>query len=183
MRYVGMGSGGFQSTRPVRGGTSKSRSVIKGITISIHPPRAGRDSVDVIVIQRINDFNPPAPCGAGLVFSDINFIQAVFQSTRPVRGGTYIAGYSSPIYRISIHPPRAGRDGICRIGGRVTRISIHPPRAGRDGIKDFLGIHSPSFQSTRPVRGGTCVFLLLLSILFDFNPPAPCGAGQQLQPT
>ena len=33
-------------------------------------------------------FNPPAPCGAGLVLSKVNVTKYLFQSTRPLRGGT-----------------------------------------------------------------------------------------------
>ena len=35
------------------------------------------------------------------------------------------------------------------------RISIHPPRAGRDLIDNVHFITEITFQSTRPVRGGT----------------------------
>ena len=34
------------------------------------------------------------------------------------------------------------------------------------------------FQSTRPVRGGTLMLILILLSQFYFNPPAPCGAGR-----
>ncbi len=81
-----------------------------------------------------HDFNPPAPCGAG-------------HCNRP----------------------------LPRYGGK---ISIHPPRAGRDqghSHKDMA--HICIFQSTRPVRGGTCFRHLLCHLFLYFNPPAPCGAG------
>ena len=82
---------------------------------------------------RCRHFNPPAPCGAGLFFILMISFQVVFQSTRPLRGGTPAA---API------PQRSG-------------ISIHPPLAGRDFVEfaDFT-MESP-FQSTRPLRGGT----------------------------
>ena len=59
--------------------------------ISIHPPRAGRDS----------------RAGASLVDA------GKFQSTRPVRGGTSKQEINHPLGIISIHPPRAGRDSCC----------------------------------------------------------------------
>ena len=38
----------------------------------------------------------------------------------------------------------------------VNGISIHPPREGWDGIRIFKGLKRAAFQSTHPVRGGTC---------------------------
>ena len=58
---------------------------------------------------RFGNFNPPAPCGAGPYTS------------------TYLT---------------------------TNKISIHPPRAGRDAFA-VPGRHGAPFQSTRPVRGGT----------------------------
>ena len=57
--------------------------------------------------------------------------------------------------RISIHPPRAGRDEHGQACRNDYNISIHPPRAGRDTDSGFLLLSSIRFQSTRPVRGGT----------------------------
>ena len=34
-------------------------------------------------------------------------------------------------------------------------ISIHPPRAGRDNVREETVDEHDTFQSTRPVRGGT----------------------------
>ena len=102
---------------------------------------------------------------------------------------------------ISIHPPRAGRDGIYMYKIVGVLISIHPPRAGRDHNQGQRLQLPQGFQSTRPVRGGTLMLILILSskfisihppragrdtitpkrptITYDFNPPAPCGAGRQ----
>ena len=123
--------------------------------------------------------------------------------------------------RISIHAPRAGRDRRLRLYRADPEISIHAPRAGRDmrddsaySIRRHISIHAPragrnviilririeqsAFQSTRPVRGATCMkqsrtFDLHISIHApragrdaashawsmgpaNFNPRAPCGA-------
>ena len=116
-----------------------------------------------------------------------------------MRGGTGKTYGALKRARISIHPPRAGRDQAllhngegcryfnppapCGAGPELpltntqTVISIHPPRAGRDLQPDFGGIMELVFQSTRPVRGGTEDAGGLLLHLLDFNPPAPCGAG------
>ena len=54
------------------------------------------------------------------------------------------------IIDISIHPPRAGRDGeVVELVTEPGLISIHPPRAGRDEIrpewinKRLISIHPP----------------------------------------
>ena len=124
--------------------------------------------------------------------------EAQFQSTLPVRGGTKISDLTAHPKNISIHPPRAGRDGDFLKVLTADFISIHPPRAGRDGdflkvlTADFISIHPPragrdaraeeiknrknKFQSTLPVRGGTFCQRIPLS-RNHFNPPSPCGEG------
>ena len=63
--------------------------------------------------------------------------------------------------KISIHPPRAGRDvGINDMTKEICDISIHPPRAGRDEAVVPTQLMAEVFQSTRPVRGGTFKRLL-----------------------
>ena len=125
--------------------------------ISIHPPRAGRD------------------CPSG----DICGVQKHFQSTRPVRGGTPSVAIITTERTISIHPPRAGRDVL--VGVRAVRllvISIHPPRAGRD--KAINLICGDCMISIHPPRAGRDAGLsITLRGRSHFNPPAPCGAGQQ----
>ena len=128
----------FQSTRPVRGGTPLRNPRIQLLFISIHPPRAGRDHTAIAarggcthfnppapcgagrpkipIAPPISNFNPPAPCGAGPEDEGICAAHQKFQSTRPVRGGTVLGVQTHIPKRISIHPPRAGRDMMpCRI--------------------------------------------------------------------
>ena len=80
----------FQSTRPVRGGTLPYAPLAVKGRISIHPPRAGRDLNSVLVKPRQNviSIHPPRAGrdGAGALFARATMI---FQSTRPVRGGTF----------------------------------------------------------------------------------------------
>ena len=71
-----------------------------------------------------------------------------------MRGGTIKNSADYFVYRISIHPPRAGRDVQTGDFGSYKEISIHPPRAGRDKLINCR-----------------------IWLFFDFNPPAPCGAG------
>ena len=146
----------FQSTRPVRGGTSfpppaiwpyhhfnppapcgagqsmQSMSTLQ-LPISIHPPRAGRDLLRHRGRGLRRDFNPPAPCGAGRFDICTPLFGELFQSTRPVRGGTVpvLVTPSASIFQ-STRPVRGGTIGT---GPTISqhRISIHPPRAGRDG--------------------------------------------------
>ena len=146
----------------------------------------------------------------------------VFQSTRPVRGGT--APTISHTARFTFQSTRPVRGGTRNTSGlrNQSKISIHPPRAGRDEKKRYYQLQGNQFQSTRPVRGGTAqsshTFLpipkisihppragrddhqappfrfFLISIhppragrdpsgnkysmmKCHFNPPAPCGAG------
>ena len=78
----------FQSPRPLRGGTDLGAALCYADGISIHPPLAGRDLALIFVRGSLLDFNPPAPCGAGLILIGITSRGGEFQSTRPLRGGT-----------------------------------------------------------------------------------------------
>ena len=124
----------FQSTLPVWGGTSGKAGKLTIISISIHPPRVGRDGPGEFLSGRSHHFNPPSPCGEGLFDIAMGLIDEVFQSTLPVWGGT----------------------------GK--------PRA--DYFPDI-------FQSTLPVWGGTTRFTASWQTWQHFNPPSPCGEGQQ----
>ena len=80
------------------------------------------------------NFNPPAPCGAGLQNN---------------------AGYARK--RGNFNPPApcgAGRRSLNRFGRHIP-ISIHPPHAGRDQGRAKPRSSAGTFQSTRPMRGGT----------------------------
>ena len=145
--------------------------------ISIHPPHAGRD-------LEAFDAEPEKP---------------LFQSTRPMRGGTRWRRRGNGGAAISIHPPHAGRDAGKRAAQIFCQISIPPPHAGRDAVASETAPEEPRFQSTRPMRGGTIVLGDEFSVqIFQstrpmrggthllhpelaeaiyFNPPAPCGAG------
>ena len=231
----------FNPPSPCGEGRQSGSGSFSGVGISIHPPRAGRDFSLLNWWCRCFDFNPPSPCGEGLeilryydAYKVISIhppragrdfcVNAVlfcyiclFQSTLPVRGGTWTSiytDYNSPGFQstlpvrggtriirgvdkftlISIHPPRAGRDGSpvgslpgaadfnppspCGEGRKLQvvyntafGISIHPPRAGRDqrGCRGVAAAHR--FQSTLPVRGGTRI-----------TPPPTSGVGISIHP-
>ena len=54
----------FQSTRPVRGATCIITSKGCDCFVSIHAPRAGRDTSRWQSASTRTSFNPRAPCGA-----------------------------------------------------------------------------------------------------------------------
>ena len=144
----------FQSTPPSRGATRSGLRYPEHGAISIHAPRAGRNYYCHSYAAWEKDFNPRAPCGARRFENDMSKTTEEFQSTRPVRGATYTRNQIINKSEISIHAPRAGRDGEQHEELRLRdAISIHAPRAGRDHDRpDGL-----------PRKG-------------DFNPRAPCGA-------
>ena len=57
----------FQSTHPVWGGTGLDQLAAQHKNISIHPPRVGWDSASSSLRLAERHFNPPTPCGVGLV--------------------------------------------------------------------------------------------------------------------
>ena len=101
----------FQSTRPLRGATRRPDDGLGVPSISIHAPLAGRDLMVAKTLTSLRHFNPRAPCGArpflcappyiscyfnprapcgARLSTDANFfLDARFQSTRPLRGATY----------------------------------------------------------------------------------------------
>ena len=79
--------------------------------ISIHAPHTGRD-----------DSGPRN-----------QFLFHVFQSTRPIRGATYMSLFLLLMLGISIHAPHTGRD----VKYMYTIVGVQ------------------IFQSTRPIRGAT----------------------------
>ena len=54
------------------------------------------------------------------------------------------------------------------------RISIHAPLAGCDGVQVNTQTVEPKFQSTHPLRGAT-QFVYLRLVDGNFNPRTPCG--------
>ena len=58
------------------------------LSISIHPPHAGRDLTREKISIILPHFNPPSPCGEGQCAQEPNTVPPLFQSTLPMRGGT-----------------------------------------------------------------------------------------------
>ena len=105
-------------------------------------------------LDRQQDFNSLAPCGANL-----HFVLAAHEHIR-----------------ISTHSPRVGRtfDGIAEDGLIV--ISTHSPRVGRtnsavcDILVSFISTHSPRVGRTKDTGSPFCGS-------GNFNSLAPCGAN------
>ncbi len=141
---------------PAPRGAGLSEVSIRPLTRDFNPPApcgAGPRGRYAPIQHRY--FNPPAPCGAGQRVPQKRCDNLIFQSTRPLRGGTVSAIMCRITVSISIHPPLAGRDHHFRNEHTVVGISIHPPLAGRDMAARSKGRAVFLFQSTRPLRGGT----------------------------
>ena len=124
-------------------------------------------------------FNPPAPWGAGPTRLRLLLFWLVFQSTRPVGGGTGGNAIVELSITISIHPPRGGRD----LSGHLPHIQasdFNPPAPWGAGpptnpLYDSL---EPHFNPPAPWGAGPHQ-AQTWCLLRYFNPPAPWGAGQQ----
>ena len=132
----------FQSTRPARGATRRTRSTT--------PRRAHTQ-------QSLNTsrFNPRAPRGARPLVLSSGSGGMGFQSTRPARGATLPVVLQDREEIVSIHAPRAGRDVAC-IARLLLMRSFNPraPRGARHALARSMR-SAKLFQSTRPARGAT----------------------------
>ena len=102
--------------------------------ISIHPPLAGRDRRSSAFFRPIADFNPPVPCGAGLMLH------------MPVRAFIY---FNPPA------PCGAGQGELNKCSKIGKFQSTRPLWGGTNHMRSagdkFV------FQSTRPLWGGTAI--------------------------
>ena len=79
----------FQSTLPVGGGTSRQAPPGCTTTISIHPPRGGRDEEFAQFNAAAVRFQSTLPVGGGTQAGAARlYYDGGFQSTLPVGGGT-----------------------------------------------------------------------------------------------
>ena len=147
----------FQSTRPIRGATTYRRTAKYYCKISIHAPHTGRDLVSHSTAETMTEISIHAPhTGRDLAREALTMVDAIFQSTRPIRGATCPrVDFLILFLLISIHAPHTGRDGKATSGKRRKKyfnprapygarritvsptcwaflISIHAPHTGRD---------------------------------------------------
>ena len=143
----------FQSTLPMRGATLMEKHKMRPISISIHAPHAGSDSITRTAKSKSINFNPRSPCGERPM-DELKKLcgEAGFQSTLPMRGATIVP------------------DPVCT----SCSISIHAPHAGSDDVSSKTTYKEWLFQSTLPMRGATCCSCYLRHKRY-FNPRSPCG--------
>ena len=120
--------------------------------ISIHAPHAGSDRVRRLRPASSCDFNPRSPCGERLSVSLSRSMDALFQSTLPMRGATH-------------------RDVQ---GKRKQVISIHAPHAGSDLLSRPEPALETYFNPRSPCGERRCSESMTYSPV-DFNPRSPCG--------
>ena len=192
----------FQSTRPGWGGTRYRKARVQR-RLYFNPPAPGGAGLPAVLIGgKVEDFNPPAPGGAGPGASIRPAAGGRFQSTRPGWGGTVRTFRINLVTRISIHPPRVGRDRKCgrhrddqiyfnppapggagRGAASSPRCHLHdfnPPAPGGAGRHPGAGIHPAKSISIHPPRVGRDQEGISFGSLDEhFNPPAPGGAGRK----
>ena len=159
----------------MRGATPRIIRTHAELLVSIHAPRAGRDTTDKTATISDLGFNPRAPCGARQSASFSAAVYSAFQSTSPVRGATQRGVYSTNPRPVSIHAPRAGRDALPYRQFGCTFVSIHAPRAGRDGVGSTERLFMWGFNPRAP-RGARPCAPCSQTVPRCFNPRAPCGA-------
>ena len=146
------------------------------------------------------DFNPPAPCGAGLSTLCAICKNADFNPPAPCGAGPAHRGWPNGSYYFN--PPAPCGAGLCDgevaaasdefqstrplrggtadplLGTNGNAISIHPPLAGRDTYLRSIRRACCHFNPPAPCGAGPAFLRDTLSRA-HFNPPAPCGAGQE----
>ena len=133
--------------------------MLLSFSISIHAPRGGSDTNELLYASFVFDFNPRSPWGERL--------------------GVTLFAYSPTI--ISIHAPRGGSDEYEKQGQTDQQISIHAPRGGSDKFFHLRAFQNQIFQSTLPVGGATgCIAYCQRSILISIH--APRGGSDLIRP-
>ena len=167
--------------------------------ISIHPPLAGRDAAAVAMMHTPDISIHPPLAGRDQAAGRIESKKIIFQSTRPLRGGT--EEVLADAYAGIFQSPRPLRGGTVHLAPGAPPKKFQSTRPLRGGtLKSRFSKPTTRFQSTRPLRGGTLYNgsittyngisihppLAGRDILWSFsrqafphfNPPAPCGAGR-----
>ena len=148
--------------------------------ISIHPPLAGRDPHQDRQADKPHISIHPPLAGRD-VSPDCYFIVRLISIHPPLAGRDHCRSSSVCCWCYFNPPAPCGAGQMANVKLRDGAfISIHPPLAGRDLLHRFLDRSPALFQSTRPLRGGTPRQPEGGPVAYrHFNPPAPCGAGQQ----
>ncbi len=187
----------FQSTRPVRGATTRRQQVRMAALVSIHAPRAGRDRSPGGERGQKRKFQSTRPV-RGATFGYVSESSASrFQSTRPVRGATAPIWANSRLMCFNPRAPCGARPTLEIYPSAICMFQSTRPVRGATTSRT-IGTVSDEFQSTRPVRGATDALRRHLQAgdvsihapragrdqtarlqrakTGGFNPRAPCGA-------
>ena len=154
----------FQSTRPLRGATKFvfESKVKRGI--SIHAPLAGRDQIVwELVGETVISIHAPL-AGRDNVAYNIDCMEYIFQSTRPLRGAT--APSFTHILPQQFQSTRPLRGATLSFNSYLVLWIYFNPRAPCGARLNLTRQKPPSgpFQSTRPLRGATLVSPLTTSL-------------------
>ena len=136
----------------MRGATASGRVREENRYVSIHAPRAGRDSGD--------------PERRKHMLVSIH---------APRAGRDHCIRMCANMTAVSIHAPRAGRDSRPCCRPKHVQVSIHAPRAGRDDLTLFRSSTPRSFNPRAPC-GARPRQRQAGRPQSRFNPRAPCGA-------
>ena len=179
----------------------------RAAAISIHAPLAGCDHASQTGHGGICHFNPRTPCGvrhrvrmtvfkrwlisihAPLAGCDIMRTlamrgQAIFQSTHPLRGATFMAQRTAPQGKgISIHAPLAGCDRAPWTYHNPTGyFNPRTPcgvRRERDGS---IVLHHIAISIHAPLAGCDTTPADRQALTAYFNPRTPCGVRRRFCP-
>ena len=187
----------FQSTRPIRGATSKNNLSPETRYISIHAPHTGRDFAAGMTPQRAKISIHAPHTGRDLIFYGFHLvICGAFQSTRPIRGATIASPMSSSgrayfnprapygarrqrgmqyfsYLGISIHAPHTGRDIKRPNGSGTVYISIHAPHTGRDVNVALIVVCSQAISIHAPHTGRDPTWATASAALVTFQSTRP----------
>ena len=161
-----------------RGGATTAGGYLRPSTANFNPPaHVGQDQSAHHAGLRRRGFNPRAPRGRDTYSPFGPMFRQIFQPTCPVGHDAGWQGEVQVCLWISTYLPRVGQDRrLGRCDGHQG-ISIHLPRVGQDHRRRTANKRSYNFNPPAPcgaglnIRWNECIEIY-------FNPPAPCGAGR-----
>ena len=167
----------FNPRAPCGARRSVDRHCRLACSISTHAPLAGRDyslNYELIPSQK---FQPTRPLrGATSVAGYSTPLTLIFQPTRPLRGATYGLLVFCSGFHISTHAPLAGRDGgSIRCRQSQTYFNPRAPCGARRRRWSTRRSRTRHFNPRAPCGARPAVGCSPMKKL-NFNPRAPCGA-------
>ena len=105
----------FNPRAPCGARRKLARIKATALLVSIHAPRVGRDEQPAVVMVPKSSFNPRAPCGARPGSAPSRPIGFCFNPRAPCGARHENSAGLHAFMQVSIHAPRVGRDGACRI--------------------------------------------------------------------